>query len=760
MSKNGQFDKMNSISMGEFTINLASERIFKNDDEIKVEPQIFACLALLISSVGQVISRDEIQKYVWAGRYVSDEAIRAAFKKLRHVLGDDARNPLYIKTVPKQGYKLIAEVTQLNQGLNKDQQSLKQTIFKFSWLIILFTVIAVLFVNINTANKSLTKGEDTRFQPDFNITKLTQLAGSEIYASYHSKTQKIAFSHRSNSDSPQQIFIKNTLNQQLQQISRDGGHYTDVHWSQNGKRLALTRNADQQTVILIVEFDNEGNILEVNELNNSNIKDMYVVGWSENSSLFLAQEKYAAANRSIFKVDIKGSQLTQVTSPKVGGSGDFLAAESLDGNKLAIIREVANREFSLLVIDSATGTLLANRVLPMFPNRVIWHKDNNTLTMSSFKGLVTTFDTKQNRLKMGPKFPAYTNDVFAECGERCYFMRMHNGNYLDIQEQPIPIKVPAPTNELSSSAKPSNTKKGKVDQSKPKLVAGEILALPGSQDFPTYSSNLKSIYFATYTSQALLIEKKTIAGELTVIACWPADLQLDALRINSDETYLAAIINNRLVVQPIVQSRECVASTQTAKNKQLIAVSEPDYKTSALETVANPLWHNDNKSLYLTTYEDGDPNVIHMDLLADNRTQVVSKYLSYQPFNGVQGYKAVAVDQNRIAWLIKDPTAGEQQSSDEHASVKLARLDAINSHRWVLTNDGLYFSVRKGREAILNAVFFDSLSLNGDFTEKVLEQSSLGHNRFRLNFDLHPAKQKILLVESLSAESDLVKVTW
>ena len=61
---------------GEFKIDLSKERIYKCDVEIKLEPQLFSCLTLLVSHSPNVVSRTQIQNEVWAGRHVSDEAVK------------------------------------------------------------------------------------------------------------------------------------------------------------------------------------------------------------------------------------------------------------------------------------------------------------------------------------------------------------------------------------------------------------------------------------------------------------------------------------------------------------------------------------------------------------------------------------------------------------------------------------------------------------------------------------------------------------
>jgi len=723
----------------EYKIDLFKERIYKNNEEIKLEPQLFSCLALLILHSPNVVSRDQIQNEVWAGRHVSDEAIRAAFKKLRKILGDDAKSPIYIKTVPRQGYKFIAPVERVLITDTSNKKALYSEV-KFNllnpyFIIVLICLCIGLFYNSNLNN---TIDNDLSITPEFEVSKITQLAGSETYGSLNYNTQKIAFTYRSESDAPQQILIKDLTNDRLQRISWDGAHYSGAYWSKLGNKLAFGRDQNGVSNSIITKFNQKGEVVNVDVLQHPSLKDKYIVGWHGDNALYLAQEAYVSNNRSIYKFDLVTQELITVTSPQVTGSGDYLASESFDGKYLAIIREVAKREFSLLVIEIDSGTLIANRVVPMFVNRIIWHQDNNLLTLSAFSGAATLFDITKNSLTNLPKFPAYTNDIFADCGKNCYLMRHHNGNYLDIKEEPNFL-----LSQLTSTNRNSNLKQEAVIQNKPLIAASEVIALSGAQDLPRYNQSGSALYFATLTADYLMIHKQKIGGNLSILACWPSNAQISNLEISPNESYFAAIVNKRLVFETVNTVSACIAATQT----------QPNYITDSLQKVANPLWHDD-ESIYLTVYENGKPNINKITVKDKKQHQVIKDYLAFRPFLEVKGYNVVAIDLDRMAWLIFTK-AGKVLNKK-----KLGKIESANLHRWAINDSGLYFTSRKGRESFLNRVPFEYLSELKEETQNDLFNVSIGNNKFRLGFDLHPHKSKLLLVESLSAQSDFVKVTW
>ncbi len=67
-------------------------------------------LVFLAREPGRVVSKEEIVEAVWEGRIVADSALSRVIADLRRALDDDARQPRYIETIPKRGYRLIAEI--------------------------------------------------------------------------------------------------------------------------------------------------------------------------------------------------------------------------------------------------------------------------------------------------------------------------------------------------------------------------------------------------------------------------------------------------------------------------------------------------------------------------------------------------------------------------------------------------------------------------------------------------------------------------
>ncbi len=79
--------------------------------DVHVEPQVFDLIALLAMSAPDLVSYDQMIEAIWKGRIVSDATLSARVSAARSALGDSGRRQEVIKTVPRRGVQLIAEIT-------------------------------------------------------------------------------------------------------------------------------------------------------------------------------------------------------------------------------------------------------------------------------------------------------------------------------------------------------------------------------------------------------------------------------------------------------------------------------------------------------------------------------------------------------------------------------------------------------------------------------------------------------------------------
>jgi TolB-like protein/DNA-binding winged helix-turn-helix (wHTH) protein/Flp pilus assembly protein TadD len=101
------------VRFGTYELSLRSGEMRKAGARIRVQQQPLKLLELLLERPGEVVTREELRGRIWPDESFGDfdQAVNIAIAKLRSALGDSAENPRYIETLPKRGYRFIAEVS-------------------------------------------------------------------------------------------------------------------------------------------------------------------------------------------------------------------------------------------------------------------------------------------------------------------------------------------------------------------------------------------------------------------------------------------------------------------------------------------------------------------------------------------------------------------------------------------------------------------------------------------------------------------------
>ena len=98
--------------IGPWRVDTHKNVIEQTDHRVRVEPKAMRVLVYLAERQGEDVARDDILRGVWHGTPVQADVLTNAIWELRKALGDDPREPEFIQTVSKKGYRLIASVEQ------------------------------------------------------------------------------------------------------------------------------------------------------------------------------------------------------------------------------------------------------------------------------------------------------------------------------------------------------------------------------------------------------------------------------------------------------------------------------------------------------------------------------------------------------------------------------------------------------------------------------------------------------------------------
>ena len=111
------------MRFGPYEVSLQSGELRKSGLRIRVQQLPLRLLEILLERPGEVMTREELRNRMWPNESFGDfdQAVNVAIAKLRAALGDSAENPRYVETLPRRGYRFIAEVAVINPPLDKPE---------------------------------------------------------------------------------------------------------------------------------------------------------------------------------------------------------------------------------------------------------------------------------------------------------------------------------------------------------------------------------------------------------------------------------------------------------------------------------------------------------------------------------------------------------------------------------------------------------------------------------------------------------------
>jgi len=158
----------------EIEIDVDNVWLKRDGEEFHVRQQTFQVLVYLLEQRQRLISKDELIEHIWRDTAVTDNALEQCLAEIRKVLGDDSRNPRFIKTVPRAGYRFIGNVeevsaeaeatTRVSQNQNQSQPAIAEASRPEVWIrkravlisvAILLTVVVVTTIYLIQRRRSL-----------------------------------------------------------------------------------------------------------------------------------------------------------------------------------------------------------------------------------------------------------------------------------------------------------------------------------------------------------------------------------------------------------------------------------------------------------------------------------------------------------------------------------------------------------------------------------------------------------------------------
>ena len=219
------------VRFGAFELDLRTGELRKHGIRLKLQDQPFQVLQALVERPGELVTREELQRKIWAdGTFVDfDQSLNRAVNKVREALGDTAENPRYIETMARRGYRFIAPV----EGAPKPVAP--AAVAGRPWGKIAWVAAGVLAA----AGAGLWLTRDRAPLPPPRLVPLTTFSGAETTPAFSPDGKQVAFTWDGEERDNFDIYVKMVGNVTPLRLTSDPAHDGYPAWSPDGRQIAF-----------------------------------------------------------------------------------------------------------------------------------------------------------------------------------------------------------------------------------------------------------------------------------------------------------------------------------------------------------------------------------------------------------------------------------------------------------------------------------------------------------------------------------------
>ncbi len=541
--------KAKKIQVGEWVFDLYKLTITRGDGELSLEPKSVDLLSYLIEHPNRVIGKQELMDNVWR-TIVSDNTISRSIVRLRRTLGDDSQNPVYIATIPRKGYRLIAPVQALNQL--QERKTLPV------WMATLGFIVLLVAIILGRIYWPQSTGADRPSVP-MRLTPVTTLVGDETDPALSADGRLLAFAHRKSEDNLWRVMVKNLDTNELYAITPPTKNAWLPAWSPDSTKLVYQNLSLDYCHISIADVSNL-NAPVINESVfdcNINVGSGNVI-WGGTDVLYYAEAASENDPFVIYRYHISSKNLNQITSPPNSGRGDYRMQLSPDGKWLAFIRNAvywAESELWLYAVDTAETKRITS--LPIRLRALAWLPDSTQLVVANAYKQLQTVD-------------------------------IDTGVTAEITSEVLPLFHPsAGGGKLVASAGSFHNREiwraqGAFDSEEPAATTLNPFIVSTQSDYlPRLNPKTASVAFVSERSglpQVWLLDETGQSHQLTA---FDQPYHFQSLNWSPDGRKLVTAANNRLIWIDVA-------------NRQVHSSAEK------LQAVAKPVWDRDNQRIYFS----------------------------------------------------------------------------------------------------------------------------------------------------------------
>ncbi len=239
---------------GPFRLDAGKRLLFREDQVIPLTPKVLHTLLVLLDNSGRVVSKDELMKAVWPDTFVEEGNLTQNISVLRKVLGEHPGEHTYIETVPKQGYRFIAEGTVADAPVHTPAAGTmieaERPSSRISGFLAKAVPALVVIAAIGAAVVLLPRNH-TRPMP-VRPVPLTSFRGIETNPALSPDGRYVAFTWNGEKLDNFDIYVMEIISSAVTRLTVHPAEDTSPAWSPDGRTIAFLRRVGKEHSNLVL----------------------------------------------------------------------------------------------------------------------------------------------------------------------------------------------------------------------------------------------------------------------------------------------------------------------------------------------------------------------------------------------------------------------------------------------------------------------------------------------------------------------------
>jgi len=240
------FESNHFYNFREFKLDVGETVLLKNGEQVPITPKAFRLLCVLVEHKGSVVQKDQLLAEIWPDSFVEEGNLAFTARLLRKALDDDARNPTFIETVPRKGYRFIADVATeppepegpmaIDPAATRRATLFAPRITSLLATLVILTAVALLYINLTAESSS---SSVPLLTIPFSAERLTS-SGDAAHAAISPDGRLVAYTDQANDK--WSIWLKQLSTSENIQIVPPGDvRYAGLAFSHDGNSLFFVR---------------------------------------------------------------------------------------------------------------------------------------------------------------------------------------------------------------------------------------------------------------------------------------------------------------------------------------------------------------------------------------------------------------------------------------------------------------------------------------------------------------------------------------